>query len=1208
MSNEKQIRLEVPMLSIEELQIPPPKTWEKFERLFRDLQQAELQDLDIQLNCRAGQKQKGVDVVGWSATLNGWVGMQCKVKDRNLGAILTVGELRKEVLNARKFQPPLSKYIIATTSPRDAVLQEEARKITHRHRKSGHFTVHVWAWDDVVDLLSKHDEIFHRYYGHYMLPPSSTHQPLFPERTMSEIIGRAKTSIGRVDTSAADIRVLSAPASHALGLLVTSPMPLPREAYKKLFPHVRWESLIPQLIRAKAVSMEGMLLSVSEKTKNRFLPTTADRKTFLDAWMMVLEPLRHHVDMALFLSLQYIAAEEPFKAFDIVVEMAKGLERGFWNNLYLIVLKAFSRPKFLKRFSAANRRNFYSAYGICLSRGNNPADAFPWAKRLLLASMKGRDHWGVSQAYLLFGLAHQHVENYERAAHFYEKCTRYAKRHRNYFLVGHALHNLAMLKSHNEPAEAEKLFQQSITAKKKAGDEPGTVGVLFGKGSLAVSQRQYEAAQKWFTRAEKLAAKWDMQHTRALALYNIGNALVDQDKPHKALSYYAEAKKIADAEGYADASAYAIGGAANANLALKRFTRACDLFLHLKSVRDEMGDHEAAVVAHHDAGACLLFHKRPADARIVFHSAYEEAVKHELPEWIYRCAKDKALTYQETGDCDRALRELCNSARREYRKRRYLVSAKLWESVATVLHHREPASPAIERAFENAIRSLEKSGENFEERLRLIGVLFQHRWDAGRFEIAIDALRMMEQVAKESRNREMEARATDQIGMCFQQLGKIAEAIPFHRVALRIARSLPNTEVSENCLNNLGEALRNSGKSEAAIPLFVEAETLARKRLDREAEVSIAHNRALALEDLGLQAQALRVLIHCRDESFKNEFWDQYVRALHGLANHTWLTSKVEDAVLGYREAFAEARRHKLDDQAASIALNYANALRYTAQNKEAFRVLESVDGRSPQSSGNHEYYSALAVSSAEIGNKARAKDAFVAALRAADAVNDNESAASAAGSLAELLEEEADWDGADDLLKKVLATEVSNKHKAALLIQRLSLLLRAGRKRQAGSVFRQIQDLTSAAGLNEESVDAHMMLGDHEWEYGKSKTKAMNAYIAAFIPASAIGIGVMIQTGMHAMRRLVTWNVADRVQQIERVRRALQGWLAKEVRSDKQHDAEAIALWPLRIAIRIAGNQKDLALSDTKQMMKLLEEEIFEFSNRPPNADQTST
>ena len=842
----------------------------------------------------------------------------------------------------------------------------------------------------LFDLLSKHDEIFRRYYGHYMLAPSSTNQPLFSERTMSEVFSAAKPSGSDADASTADIRVLSAPATHALGLLATSPMPYPMEAFEKLFPHVSWKALVPQLVDAKVVTSDGTILRISEKTKSRFLPTAADRKTFTDIWLAVLEPLRHHVDMALFLGLHYLASEDPLKAFDIIVEMADRLERGFWNNVYVSTLEAFDRPQFLKRLPAEKRRSYFSAYGLCIARGNDPAKAMPWARRLLLASKKAGDHWGVAQAYLLFGLAHQYIDNSERAAHYYDECSRYAKRHRIYLLVGHALHNLAMLQADDEPAVAAKLLEQNIRGEREStSDEPGRVGALFGRGSLAVSQRQYEAAQKWFARAERLAAKWDMQHSRALALSNIGNALVDQGKPRDSLSYYSEAITIADAEGYPDASAYALGGSANANLSLKRYQRAHDLFLQLKSVRTEMGDHEAAVVAHHAAGECLLFHKRTAEARTLFAAAYDEAVRHELPEWIYRCAKDMALIHKDSGDIDLAIIELRESAKREEDKQRLWVSAKLWESVATLLHECQGESVEIEKALESAVRSLQSSEEHFDELVRLISGLYQRRWDSGLYERAMDALRTLANAAKAARNRDMQTRAVDQIGMCLQELGRIVEAIPYHRRALQMSRRLPTTELAENCLNNLGEAFRKSGTSDAAIPLFEEAEGFARKRTDTEAEISIAHNRALALEDINRKEQAYQVLVRCRDIAFKGEHWEQHVRALHGLANHAWLTSKADEAVVVYREALQEARRHNLNDQATSIAINYAEALRYKSQNKQAFRVLESVAINLPQTPGNHVFYSVFAASAAENGKKARAKEALGAALKSAEAAND---------------------------------------------------------------------------------------------------------------------------------------------------------------------------------------------------------------------------
>ena len=188
---------------------------------------------------------------------------------------------------------------------------------------------------------------------------------------------------------------------------------------------------------------------------------------------------------------------------------------------------------------------------------------------------------------------------------------------------------------------------------------------------------------------------------------------------------------------------------------------------------------------------------------------------------------------------------------------------------------------------------------------------------------------------------------------------------------------------------------------------------------------------------------------------------------------------------------------------------------------------------------------------------------------------------------------------GADDLLKKSLATEISNGPKVALLRQRLGMLLRAGDNRRAGSVFRQIQDISGEAGLNAELVDAHMLLGDHEWDHGKSRTEAMKAYIAALVPASAIGIEVMIQTGTHALQRLLSIDPANRVLQIERIHSSLQKWLLRHVGDEQSDVSSQMALWPLRIALHIARDPNGQVMSSSREMTKLLETEIFDVIRR---------
>src|SRR5205085_11902441 len=167
-----------------------------------------------------------------------------------------------------------------------------------------------------------------------------------------------------------------------------------------------------------------------------------------------------------------------------------------------------------------------------------------------------------------------------------------------------------------------------IRAKQQAGDEPGRVGAMFGRGTLAASQAQSAEAYKWFGRAERLAARMDMRHARALALCNMGTALVDQNRPREAIPLYKTAQKLAEGEEFGDALALALGGEAHACLAMNRFARGHDCFIRLHRLRQEMGEAEAAVIGLHDAGVCLLKQGKGEEARKTMEEALVEARAH----------------------------------------------------------------------------------------------------------------------------------------------------------------------------------------------------------------------------------------------------------------------------------------------------------------------------------------------------------------------------------------------------------------------------------------------------------------------------------------------------------------------------------------------------------------------------------------------------
>jgi hypothetical protein len=104
-------------------------------------------------NGRSGQPQAGVDVYGRLG--NDWIGIQCKSRDELLRSKLTPAELAEEVEAARHFMPPLTRFIVATTGPTDATIQQAARRLTDVHAQQGLFEVEIWSWSEIWAEISR---------------------------------------------------------------------------------------------------------------------------------------------------------------------------------------------------------------------------------------------------------------------------------------------------------------------------------------------------------------------------------------------------------------------------------------------------------------------------------------------------------------------------------------------------------------------------------------------------------------------------------------------------------------------------------------------------------------------------------------------------------------------------------------------------------------------------------------------------------------------------------------------------------------------------------------------------------------------------------------------------------------------------------------------------------------------------------------------
>ena len=112
-------------------------------------------DPGAQTNGGSGQAQAGVDVFGKNG--DGWEGVQCKQKDGLLRTKVTVAELEHEAAAARTFKPRLSRFILATSGPRDAKVQERARELSEPG-----FDVQVSSWEDIWHELYEYRDLLAR--------------------------------------------------------------------------------------------------------------------------------------------------------------------------------------------------------------------------------------------------------------------------------------------------------------------------------------------------------------------------------------------------------------------------------------------------------------------------------------------------------------------------------------------------------------------------------------------------------------------------------------------------------------------------------------------------------------------------------------------------------------------------------------------------------------------------------------------------------------------------------------------------------------------------------------------------------------------------------------------------------------------------------------------------------------------------------------
>lgn len=132
-----------------------PINWQDFESLCKKLWGEIWNCSEIKKNGRAGQSQNGVDICGVPKGESQFYGIQCKGKDEYTDKQFTENEILREIENAKQFKPDLKKLYFTTTAVKDAKIEAFIREKNIEHLNAGLFEVHLFSWEDIVELIDE---------------------------------------------------------------------------------------------------------------------------------------------------------------------------------------------------------------------------------------------------------------------------------------------------------------------------------------------------------------------------------------------------------------------------------------------------------------------------------------------------------------------------------------------------------------------------------------------------------------------------------------------------------------------------------------------------------------------------------------------------------------------------------------------------------------------------------------------------------------------------------------------------------------------------------------------------------------------------------------------------------------------------------------------------------------------------------------------
>lgn len=1219
------------MFDLSDLQIPPPKNWQHFESLCRDLWAEVWGFPDAKKHGRSGQAQHGVDVYGRPQSRADWAGVQCKGKDSYTDKKLTKDELNAEVKKALRFKPALTQFTLATTGPRDAKIQELARLITTRHAAKGLFTVDVVAWEDIVELLEQHSVVLEKHYpqfagtlpklkhlqglasdvkdtigGQIKKEAASLHDVLHQLRQDSQmattidqtsiiqVLSRIEDSLGMTmkgsKSNGSSVEVLPPDKQRTLGLFATKMFDGTASSNKKFIPSVPWERDARFLVRKGVLVSKKGVLSVPSRIKRSLLSSEEFKNDLHQQWLKALQPLKTHPDVAVEISWHFLRLGEHWKAVEVFIDLAAWGKPRRWEETFCNCLLAYRRKEMLKRLTPDQRIRFHHAcieYLINCDRGE---EALPICGELRSLSNRHENHWGAVQSYLKEAEVHEVLDDDPKAIRKLRRGVAIAESGDDGDILADAKYRLAIHIDDESPSESLALLAECADLRRQTDNKERLVDVLISSGVVCSKHDELESATNWFREACEHAKSSEYSHGESLAKLNLGLMAIDREDYTTALRLFRESRKIAEPGRYLNNVAGAFESEGVVLNRMGRHKTAQSAFEQAFAIREDNEDWCAAIAALNNVGAMLLSQQKATAGRKKLRDAYKLAVKHGSEFWAYHSQLNVAISFlQCEGNPKRATDHLRIAAKAEEKRASFATAGDLWQDRVFLLIEKDGRPADIDDAYECALRCF---GRDWESVATLHEGAFTKHRERGNSEAAILVLRKLATLAEKKGDLETRGRALAQLGACLIEQEHLEGVEELLLEAIRDGRK-SKCSLLHVFLHNTGEYYSRASNPTKAAKFFAQAAAETVTQHDFESAFDSIRSQAFALGDLKKFDDAESAVKEFCKQAKTGEEWLPYVAGLQLQGDLSWWRNRPKAAEHHYRRALDAATKYETQDAEASVRLSYAKALAYNGEPEAALTCLKDSLLLFDTDALEHEYHSRLAEIYETLSQTRQERRHRTLALEKAIASEDSDSIAEAAWAMADVHEERGEFHQAAEAATLAVQHELDDERRMSIMMKRLSILLRLQRKKPIEEAFEDIQALASADRFVAELVDAHVWIGDYSVENGESLVSAFKHYLAASYYAYAVDAKTVGEVEGHMLHRLSLIETSDRHRQIRQLETNCLKWLKTDPNVKLSQSAILAITMPFRVARRLSLLASDWREVSDSEFDRIFDEEL---------------